>query len=111
MPTGIFVVANVLLVVAALVLACTGWRHPTLALVIPMATLVNALLFHILPTLIQGRMAPGLYTAVALYLPFSSWALAGAARDGVSRSSITNAAAMGTALALGVVLAARSLGG
>jgi hypothetical protein len=110
MPTSIFVVANILLVAAALLLARTGWRRPTLALVIPTATLVNGVLFHILPTFLQGRVAPGLYTAAALYLPFSSWALVGAARDGVPRASIATAAVMGTALALGVVLAARSLG-
>jgi hypothetical protein len=88
-----------------------GWRRPTLALVVPAATLVNAVLFHVVPTFVQGRVAPGLYTAVALYLPFSSWAIVGAARDGVPVSSITIAAVMGTALALGVVLGARSLGG
>jgi hypothetical protein len=111
MPTSIFVAANAVLVVAAVLSARTGWRRPTLALIIPTATLVNAVLFHVLPTLLQGKVAPGLYTAVTLYLPFSSWALAGAARDGVPRSSITTAAIAGIVVALTVVMGARSISG
>ena len=109
MPTSVFVVMNAVLVVAALVLAGQGWRRPTLSLVIPMATLVNAVCFHILPTLIQRHLAPGLYTAVILYLPFSSWALIGAGRDGVPRRSIAVAMVAGTVMALGIVSAARLL--
>jgi Na+-transporting NADH:ubiquinone oxidoreductase subunit NqrE len=111
MPTSIFVVMNAVLAAAALLLARTGWRRPTLSLIIPVATLVNAILFHILPTLLQGRAAPGLYTAVGLYLPFSTWALVGAARDGVPRSAIAAAAVIGALVAVGVVVGARSLGG
>jgi hypothetical protein len=85
MPTTRFLVANAVLVVAALLLARVGWRRPVLSLVIPSATLVNAVFFHILPTIIQRRVSPGLYTAALLYVPFSSWALIGAARDGVAR--------------------------
>ena len=51
------------LVIVALLLARVGWRRPALSLVIPAATLVNAILFHILPTVVQGRIAPGVYTA------------------------------------------------
>jgi hypothetical protein len=104
MPTSIFVVMNAVLAAAALLLACTGWRRPTLSLIIPVATLVNAML-------LQGRVAPGLYTAVGLYLPFSTWALVGAARDGVPRSAIAAAAVIGALVAVGVVVGARSLGG
>ena len=83
MPTTRFLVANAILVVAALLLARVGWRHPALSLIIPSATLINAVFFHILPTIVQGRVAPGVYTAALFYVPFSSWALIGAARDGV----------------------------
>jgi len=69
----------------------------------------NALFFHILPTIVQGRVAPGTYTAVLLYVPFSSWALIGAARAGVARTAIATALAAGTLLMAGVVLGARSL--
>lgn len=65
--------------------------------------------FHILPTLVQGRLSPGIYTAALLYVPFSSWALIGAARDGVARTAIATAFAAGTLMIASVVLGARSL--
>jgi hypothetical protein len=109
MPTPRFLVANAVLVVAALLLARVGWRQPALSLIIPSATLVNAVFLHILPTIAQGRVAPGLYTATFLYVPFSSWALMGAARDGVPRTAIATAFAAGTCMMAIVVLGARRL--
>ena len=111
MPTGIFVVVNLLLVALAVRQATVGWRDPVLSLVVPAATLVNGILFHIVPTLLQGRPVPGVYTAALLYLPFSSGALIGAARDGVPRPSIAVGAIAGTCMMLGMVLAARLLTG
>ena len=108
MPSMPFLVANAVLVIAAFLQARVGWQRPSLSLVIPSATLVNAIFFHILPTLVQGRVSPGFYTATLLYLPFSSWALVGAARDGVPPTAIAIAFAAGTVMMTGVVLAARS---
>ena len=109
MPTATFLTMNAVLVGAALVLARVGWQRPALSLVIPSATLVNAVFFHILPTLVQGRVSPGLYTATLLYLPFSSWALVGAARDGVPRSAIAIGFVAGTIMMTSVVLGARAI--
>jgi len=109
MPTPRFLAVNAILVAAAFVLARVGWRRPVLSLVIPSATLVNGVFFHILPTLVQGRVAPGIYTAAVLYVPFSSWALIGAARDGVPPKAIGTAMAAGTVMMFSVVLAARWL--
>src|SRR5262249_12971251 len=97
------------LVFVALLFARVGWRRPALSLVIPSATLVNAVFFHILPTIVQSRVAPGLYTATLLYVPFSSWALVGAARDGVARQAIATALVAGTLMMASVVLGARWL--
>lgn len=107
MPSSIFLVMNAVLVVIALVLARSGWRRPTLALVIPTATLVNAIVFHIVPTIVQRRISPGVYTATGLYLPFSSWALIGAQRDGIPRTKIVKGIIVGTVMALSVVLVAK----
>jgi hypothetical protein len=107
MPSGRFLAVNAVLVVAAFVLARVGWRRPELSLVIPSATLVNGVVFHILPTVVQGRVSPGVYTAALLYLPFSSWALIGAARDGVPPKAIGAAMVAGTVMMFSVVLAAR----
>jgi hypothetical protein len=107
MPTARFLFMNLVLVIAAVLLAKVGWRRPALSLVIPSATLVNAVFFHILPTIWQQRISPGVFTAVLLYVPFSTWALAGAARDGVPRRAIAGGFAAGTVMMIGVVLAAR----
>ena len=109
LPPSVFVVMNGVLVAAALALARRGWRRPAASLVIPVATLANALLFHVLPTIVQRRAAPGVYSAVLLYLPFSTWAIVGAARDGVGRRDLAVAVVAGLVLALSVVLAARSV--
>src|SRR5436305_9277524 len=83
MPTPLFLFANTMLVIAALALARIGWRRPAASLVIPAAAFINAVFFHILPTIVQHRVAPGVVTAVLLYVPFSTWAYVGAWRDGV----------------------------
>jgi hypothetical protein len=109
MPTERFLFMNVVLVVAALVFASIGWKRPTLSLIIPAATLVNAIFFHILPTIVQGRVSPGVYTAVMLYLPFSSWAFVGARRAGVPRRAMAVASVVGALMMTAVVLTARWL--
>jgi hypothetical protein len=107
MSTAVFLTINAVLAAAALTLARIGWRRPALSLVIPSATLVNALFVHILPTIVQGRVSPGMFTSVLLYLPFSPWALVGAARDGVPRRAIAIALVAGTMMMSSVVLVSR----
>jgi hypothetical protein len=108
MPATRFVAANVVLVVAAFCFARIGWRRrPALSLVIPAATLVNAVFFHILPTVVQHRVSPGVYTAALLYVPFSSWAFVGAWRDGVPKRALAVGFIAGALLMTAVVLGAR----
>ena len=111
LPTTIFLGMNAFLVIAAFLLAPIGWRRPALTLVIPVATVVNAIVFHILPTIVTARVSPGVYTATFLYLPFSSYAVVAAARHGASRRALLTALVVGTAMATGVVIAARRLSG
>jgi hypothetical protein len=110
MPTLPFVVVNATLVVLAFSFARLGWRSPVISLVIPAATLVNSLFFHILPTIVQGRVSPGVYTAALLYLPFSSWALIGAVGDGVPKWAVITATIAGAMMMIAVVLSARWYG-
>jgi hypothetical protein len=110
MPTPLFLVANAVLTAAAFSLARVGWQRPTLSLVIPAATLVNAVFFHILPTVLQQRVSPGVYSATLLYVPFSSWALLGAWGDGVAKRDIGAGLIAGTLMMLAVVMGARWLG-
>jgi hypothetical protein len=109
MPTTRFLVMNAVLVLAAVLLARIGWAKPALTLVIPAATLVNGVFFHILPTIVQQRVSPGVYTASLLYVPFSSWAFVGAWRDGVPRKAMAVGFIAGTLMMLAVVLTARLL--
>jgi hypothetical protein len=111
MPTALFVLMNVVLVVAAVLAAQVGWRRPAVSLIIPSATLVNAIAFPIVPTIVERRVAPGLYTASVVYVPFSAWALLGALRDGVSRKAAATVVIGGASLAIGLVVAARLLSG
>jgi len=111
MPTALFVFMNAALLVAAVSCARIGWRRPTLSLIIPAATLVNAVFFHILPTVVQHKVSPGVYTATLLYLPFSLWAFIGARHDGVAARAMVAASVAGTFLMLAVVFGARSLNG
>jgi hypothetical protein len=110
MPTATFLVANMLLALFAFLVARqVGWQRPVLSLVVPSATLVNAIFFHILPTIVQDRVSPGLYSAALLYVPFSSWAQVVAARDGVAWRAIATAMVLGTLVMVSVVLGARWL--
>jgi hypothetical protein len=110
MSTAPFLIVNAVLVFAAFALASSGWKRPALSLVIPAATLVNAIFFHIVPTLVQHRVSPGVYTAALLYVPFSSWAFIGAWRDGVAKRALLLAFISGTTMMISVALVARGLG-
>jgi hypothetical protein len=110
MPATLFLFANAVLVIAALVLARTGWRRPMASLVIPAATIINAIFFHILPTVVQRRISPGIVTAALLYVPFSTWAYVGAWRDGVPRRAMIAAFIAGTLMMLAVVTGTRYAG-
>jgi hypothetical protein len=100
---------SAVLVVGAFGLARVGCRFPAASLVVPAATLVDAVFFHILPTIVQGRISPGVYTATALYLPFSTWAFVDAAKDNVPRGVLMVGAGCGTLMMVAVVLTARCL--
>lgn len=106
-PRPIFIVANSVLAIAAFAIARVGWRRPRLALVIPAATFVNAIVWHIGPSVTQRHVAPGLYSALLLYVPIGAVAFDHARRIGVPRGDIGAAAAIGTAIGIGVPLLAR----
>jgi hypothetical protein len=78
-----FFLVNAAAMVIAIAAAIIGWRLPEVSLALPASLLTNALLFHILPTVAQGRFSPGTITAVVLYLPLCAWAYRCAWRDGI----------------------------
>ncbi len=78
-----FYIVNAFVIVLGASGAMIGWRRPEVALAFPAFMLVNATLFHILPTLVTRVFSPGVLTAVVLFLPIGGWAYYGAWVDGV----------------------------
>lgn len=78
-----FYIVNAIVIVLGVSCAMVGWRKPAAALAFPAFMLVNAVLFHITPVIVTGTYSPGVFTAVALFLPIGTWAYWGAWRDGV----------------------------
>ncbi len=88
-----FYVTNSGVVVAGVCSAMVGWRLPEISLAFPALALINAVFFHIGPTVLQRRFSPGLLTAVVLFVPVGAWAYAGAYLDGVlsARAAVVSA--------------------
>ena len=57
----------------AAVAAMWGVRRPVLGMALPCLVLINGIFFHIGPTVVLGRISPGVFTSVLLYLPLASW--------------------------------------
>ena len=80
---GSFYVVNALVVVLGIALGEVGWREPSFSLGMPALMLINATLFHVMPTVASRVYSPGLATAVVLFYPVAIWAYYGAWQDGV----------------------------
>jgi hypothetical protein len=106
-PTWLdFWATNGLLIVFGISAAAVGWRAPAYALAFPALCLINAVFFHLLPSAAARRPNPGLFSALALYLPIGVWVYAAAADDGVlSAGTLLLSAALGAlAMASAIVL-------
>jgi hypothetical protein len=79
---GSFYVVNALVVVLGVCCAAVGWRETWFGLAFPALMLVNATLFHVLPTVTTRVYSPGLASALALFYPVAGWAYYGAWVDG-----------------------------
>lgn len=100
-----FWATNGLLIVFGVSAAAVGWRAPGFALAFPAVCLVNAVFFHLLPSLRARRPNPGLFTAVLLYLPIGIWAYVAADADGVlSTATLVGSALLGTLAMASVVV-------
>ena len=72
-PWGEFFVTNAAVIVLGICCAMTGWARPAISLVYPALMLVNALFFHVLPTIIKRVYSPGVLTSVLLFIPLSGF--------------------------------------
>lgn len=78
-----FYIVNALVVVLGICFAVVGWKLPWFGLGLPALMLINAIFFHVLPTIVTRVYSPGVFTAVTLFLPVAGWAYYGAWHDGV----------------------------
>jgi uncharacterized protein with HXXEE motif len=74
---------NGFLIVFGISAAAVGWRAPAFALALPGGLLINAVFFHVLPSIAARRPNPGCFTAVVLYLPIGVWSYVAASDDGM----------------------------
>lgn len=104
-PTWLdFWATNGLLTVFGVSAAAVGWRAPAFALALPALALVNAVFFHIVPSIQARRPNPGLFTAVLLYIPIGIWSYVEASNDGVlNAGTVIGSIAIGT-LSMAAVL-------
>lgn len=78
-----FYLTNTAVIILGVCCAAIGWKLPEFSLIYPALMGINALFFHLLPTLIFKRFSPGLLTALTLFLPVSGWIYTAAYQDGV----------------------------
>ncbi|APC97505.1 HXXEE domain-containing protein [Francisella frigiditurris] len=83
MEWGTFYIANAAVMFISIASAMVGWQLPAFGLIISALMLINGIFFHILPTLIQRIISPGVITATLLFLPISITTYYGAYLDGV----------------------------
>jgi len=96
---------NGFLIVFGIAAAVVGWRAPGFALALPAGLLINAVFFHVLPSFTARRPNPGMFTAVALYIPIGVWSYAAAADDGVLDAGTIVLSVVLGALAMASVIA------
>jgi hypothetical protein len=80
---GDFFITNAALIFFALAGAAIGWWAPAVSLAVPALFIINAVFFHMVPSLTGERLTPGTLSAVFIYLPVAAWMYWAAAEDGV----------------------------
>ena len=109
-----FWATNAALIVFGIAAAMVGWKAVGVSLGLAALCIINAIVFHIVPSLQDGRPNPGAFTAALLYIPIGIWAYAAAASDdrlsfgGVVLSILVGAAVM--AAAVGLLVLGRQFG-
>jgi len=78
-----FYVTNAAVIVLGVSCAEVGWRLPEFSLIYPALMVINAIFFHLAPTLIYKRYSPGLLTALILFMPLGGGLYYSASQDGV----------------------------
>jgi hypothetical protein len=72
-PWADFFVTNAAVIVLGICCAMIGWDHPALSLGYPALMLINAVFFHVLPTIVKRAYSPGVLTSLALFIPLPAY--------------------------------------
>ena len=103
-----FFLLNSCAMVMTIASAAIGWNCPILALSMTAVFGVNAIFFHIGPTIITRVWSPGTFTATVLYLPCVGLVYWGAYQDGVlSPLTLWGSIALGFILMFGLVVSVK----
>ena len=78
-----FYLTNAAVVVLGICTAIVGWKLPAFSLMFPALAMVNAIVFHLLPTVARHKYSPGTVTAIVLFLPIGIWTYWAAFVDGI----------------------------
>ncbi len=93
-----FWATNAALIVFGVACAMVGWKAAGFSLGLAALVIINAIGFHIIPSLRAKAPNPGAFTAVALYVPIGVWAyLAAAADERLSLGAFVLSVAVGAA--------------
>lgn len=66
-----FFVTNSAVIITGICFAMIGFKNPYISLMFPALMVINAIFFHILPTIIKRKFSPGVLTSIFLFLPLS----------------------------------------
>lgn len=101
-----FYITNTALFIVGIATAMVGWQFAAFALAFASLSIINAIFFHILPSLQAKRLNPGCITAVILYLPLGFLCYWAANKDGV-----LDAGSLWLSIAVGAFLMASAIAG
>ena len=76
-----FWATNAALIVFGVAAAMVGWKAAGFSLALPALCLINAIAFHIVPSIRAKAPNPGVFTASLLYVPIGVWAYLAASAD------------------------------
>jgi hypothetical protein len=66
-----FSVINFIVIIYGICIAMIGIKNLYISLTFPALMIINAVIFHIIPTLFKRKISPGVFTSVILFLPLS----------------------------------------